>query len=91
MPETIERTESQNAGSAPSNGAVRTFRWTRTHTIWTLIVLSLIPGVVIALFRNHWLEMPAGVKGAVYLTSAILIVAAVSLIMTAGSKNREHS
>jgi hypothetical protein len=68
---------------------MRTTRWTRTHTIWALIVVSLLPGFIIALFRAHWLELPAGVKGAVYLTSAILIVAACSLILTGGGKQSE--
>lgn len=66
-------------------------RWTRTHTIWALIVLSLIPGVVVALFQQHWLELPAGVRGAIYLTSAILIVAACSLILMGGEKPAEKS
>lgn len=90
MPETIERTEPQDAASDPS-GDVRRPRWTRTHTIWALILLSLVPGGVIALFRDQWLGMPAGVKGAVYLTSAILIVAACSLILTGGGKHPEDS
>jgi hypothetical protein len=59
----------------------RRFRWSRIHTIWLLIVLSLIPGVVIALFRDEWMALPAGVRGATYLTSAILIAAACSLIL----------
>jgi hypothetical protein len=66
-------------------------RWTRTHTIWTLVVLSLLPAVVIALFRSHWLELPAGVKGAVYLISAMLIVTVVGLIMSGGNRRSENS
>jgi hypothetical protein len=68
----------------PPDAEIRAGRWTRTHTIWTLIVLSLVPGVVIALFRDHWLETPAGVKAAVYLISVLLIIAVVGLIMSRG-------
>jgi undecaprenyl pyrophosphate phosphatase UppP len=68
---------------------VRRTRWTRTHTIWALILLSLMPGVVIALFRDQWLELPAGMKGAVYLVSTILIVAACSLIITRRDTERQ--
>jgi hypothetical protein len=46
---------------------------------------------VIALFRDQWLELPRGEGRAVYLTSAILIVAACSLILTAGDKHSEDS
>ncbi len=81
MPEMIE----QSAAEA------RPRQWTRTHTIWALIVLSLVPGVVIALFRDHWLEMPAGVKAAVYLTSAMLIIAAIGLMMRVGDSSPENS
>ena len=90
MPEIIESTESIGATTGLSVAEVRRPRWTRTHTIWTLIVLSLSPAVVIALFRGHWLELPAAVKGAVHLTSAVLIVAVVGLIMSGGSR-RPHS
>jgi hypothetical protein len=91
MPEPIERTEPQSVEPDPSAGEVQRRRWTRNHTIWALILLSLSPGGVIALFRDQWLELPAGVQGAVYLTSAILIVAACSLILTGGDKHTEDS
>ena len=91
MPETIQPTETRSVEPDPPADKVRRRRWTRNHTIWALIVLSLIPGVVIALFRDQWLELPAGVKGAVYLTSAILIVAACSLILTGGDKHSKES
>jgi hypothetical protein len=81
MPEMIEQSAAE----------VRPRQWTRTHTIWALIVLSLVPGVVIALFRDHWLEMPAGVKAAVYLTSAMLIIAAIGLMMRVGDSSPENS
>ena len=95
MPETIERTESVGATTDAVTDAaaaeVRPWRWTRTHTIWTLISLSLIPGFVIALFRGHWLEVHAGVKAAVYVTSAMLIVAAAGLIMFGGGRRSDDS
>jgi hypothetical protein len=71
--------------------APRSTRWTRTHTIWALIFLSLIPGVVVAAFRDQWLGLPAGVRAAIYLMSAILIVAACSLILTGGNKHAADS
>jgi hypothetical protein len=65
-------------------------RWTRTHTIWLLIVLSLTPGFTAAAFREGWEQLPAGVRGATILVSAILIVAAVSLIVTGGEKRKSN-
>jgi hypothetical protein len=91
MPETIEHTDTQSAGPDGSANEVRAARWTRTHTISALILLSLTPGGVIALFRDQWLELPAGVKAAVYLTSAIFLVAACSLIINGGAKRPEDS
>ena len=62
----------------------RPTRWSRTHTIWTVITLSLLPGVIVALFRDEWQQLPTGVRGAAYFTSAVLIVAAFYLIITGG-------
>jgi hypothetical protein len=94
MPEMIERTDTVGATADAETDApaeVRPGRWTRTHTIWTLIALSLIPGFVIALFRVHWLEVHAGVKAAVYLTSAMLIAVAAGLIMFGGGRRSHDS
>jgi hypothetical protein len=68
-------------------------RWTRIHTIWLLIVLSLAPGIAAAAFREGWEQLPAGVRGAAILISAMLVVAAVSLIVTGGPKRNpeDHS
>ena len=41
----------------------------------------LIPGVVIAAFRNHWEDLPDLVQIATYATCAILIMIAVGLII----------
>ena len=76
MPDTLDRAAQE-----------RRWRWTRTHTIWTLIVLSLLPGAVVVLFREEWTAMPAGFRGAIYLISAILIVAVFVLIVTAGGSS----
>jgi hypothetical protein len=63
--------------------------WTRTHTIWLLIVLSLLPGAVIALDRELWTELPAGIRAAAYLASAALIAAACALILRGGDKQED--
>jgi hypothetical protein len=81
MPDALQQAQ-------PEADAPRSRRWTRTHTVWLLLVLSFLPGVVIALFREHWLELPAGVRGASHLTSAILIAAACALILATGKQNR---
>jgi hypothetical protein len=91
MPEIIESPESLDAATEPQGNEVRRARWTRTHTIWALIVLSLLPASVIAMYRGHWLELPAGVKGAVYLISAMLIVGVVALIMSGGDRRSDNS
>ena len=72
MSETIDRT--------PMKGP-RPPRWTRTRTIWTLLVLSLAPGAAAAAAREWWHQLPAGVRLSAYIVSAILLVAACSLIL----------
>jgi uncharacterized membrane protein len=68
-------------------------RWTRVHTIWLLIILCLLPGITAAVFRDGWEQLPAGVRGAMILVSAILAVAVVSLILSGGpgQKGQNHS
>jgi hypothetical protein len=56
-------------------------RWTRTRTIWTLIVLSLAPGAAAAAAREWWHQLPAGLRLSAYIASGILLVAACSLIV----------
>jgi uncharacterized membrane protein YhiD involved in acid resistance len=63
-------------------------QWTRSYTIWLLMLLSLLPGGVIALEREIWTALPAGVRAAVYLTSAALIAAACALIIQ--GTGRDH-
>jgi hypothetical protein len=45
------------------------------------MIVSLIPGVVIATFRNHWEDLPDVVQIATYAACAILIMVAVGLII----------
>lgn len=62
-------------------------RWTRTHSIWTLITLSLAPGVAAAGFRDEWHQLPAAVRLSAYLLSGILLVAACWLMLTQGDSD----
>ena len=89
MTETLERAESQSPGSNETAVAQQRSRWSRTHTIWLLMALSLIPGVVVALFREEWAGLPAGVRGAAYVASGILITAACLLIVMGGEKRSD--
>jgi hypothetical protein len=75
MSETVDQT--------PVTGP-RPPRWTRTRTIWTLIVLSLAPGAAAAAARDWWHQLPAGVRLSAYIVSGILLVAACSLILGQG-------
>jgi hypothetical protein len=68
------------AGAGPSGDVVRSPRWTRTHTIWLLIALSLSPGVAAASARDWWEQLPPGVRLSAYILSGILVVAACSLM-----------
>ena len=61
-------------------------RWSRGHIIWLLMVLSLLPGVFVALSRDLWAGLPAGFRMATYLTSAVLIAAACLLIVMGGKQ-----
>lgn len=83
MPESMERAEEHSAPELePHAEAVpRDSRWTRAHTIWTLMIASLIPGFVIASFRNHREDLPKVVQIGTYAACAILIMVAVSLIL----------
>ena len=88
MPDTLSRAEAQPSGSTEV-AAQRRRGWSRAHTTWLLLTLSLLPGVVIALDREAWTALPAGVRGAVYLLSAALIVAACAMIYWSGN-SRAH-
>jgi hypothetical protein len=56
-------------------------RWSRSHTIWLLIALSLAPGIAAALFREQWSALLPGVRWATYIMSAVLISALCVLIV----------
>ena len=81
MSETVDRT--------PVTGP-RPPRWTRTRTIWTLIVLSLGPGVAAAAARDWWQQLPAGVRLSAYILSGILLMAACSLIVGQGDTKTDQ-
>jgi SNF family Na+-dependent transporter len=81
MQETLSRADAESVGSPNATEIQRKSRWTRTHTIWLLMILSLLPGAVIALDREAWTELAAGMRAAVYLVSAALIAAACWLIL----------
>jgi hypothetical protein len=81
MSETIDRTPV--AGPRPP-------RWTRTRTIWALIMLSLAPGAAAGAAREWWQQLPAGLRLSAYIVSAILLVAACSLILGQGDPKRDE-
>ena len=83
MPESMERADENAAAEleAHAEAAPRAMRWTRGHTVWALIIASLIPGVIIAVFRNHWQDLPRIAQMATYTICAILIMVAVGLII----------
>ena len=64
-------------------------RWTRTRTVCTLIVLSLTPGLAAAAARDWWHQLPAGVRMSAYILSAILLVAACSLLLLPEDSDRD--
>lgn len=65
-------------------------RWTRTWTIWTLIVLSLAPGAAAGVAREWWHQLPAGVRLSAYIVSGILLVAACSLLLGQDDTRRDE-
>jgi len=89
MQETLERAESEGTGSSETMVDQPKRRWTQTHTIWLLMVISLLPGAVIALDREFWTMLPAGVRAATYLISAALIATACGLILSSGKSQGE--
>ena len=79
--ETLERADIQDAGSKEPSLEQRSPRWNRTRTIWLLITLSLLPGVVASLFREEWAAAPAGLRWTAYAASVVLILVSCFLIM----------
>jgi hypothetical protein len=81
MSEAIDRSQSEStSGTGESRGIVHPGRWTRTHTIWLLLALSLSPGAAAAAAREWWGLLPAGVRLSAYILSGIMLFAACSLI-----------
>jgi hypothetical protein len=89
MEETLERADAEGAGSSATTLDQPRRRWTQWHTIWLLMVLSLLPGVLIAFDRELWTTLPAGVRAATYLVSASLIAVACGLILRHGGSRDE--
>jgi hypothetical protein len=55
--------------------------WKRSHLVWFLIALSLVPGVVAATLREEWAAVPGGVRMTAYVVSGILIVVSCTLML----------
>jgi hypothetical protein len=83
--ETIDRADAPAVGSEENTSDHRS-RWSRTHTIWVLIALSMLPGVAAALSRESWAALPTEVRWAAYAASAILIAASVILMLRVDDK-----
>jgi hypothetical protein len=83
MPETNDRATEEMAAQVETASESRSqpFRWRRTHTVWALIVASLIPGVVIAKYRDHWEDLSRAAQMVTYGFCAILIMVAVGMII----------
>jgi hypothetical protein len=90
MSNTLQQAEPESARSGDAVAGQRP-RWTQTHTVWLLLVLSLLPGLVVALDREGWTALPAGIRGAAYLTSAVLLAVACGLILRRGGDKNEVS
>ncbi|HEX3273484.1 MAG TPA: hypothetical protein VHR43_01410 [Gemmatimonadales bacterium] len=56
-------------------------RWSRAATIWLLIGVSLLPGVVAAADREWWAGLPGAARLAAYTVSGVLIVLLCLLIL----------
>ena len=94
MPKAIEPNEHTSpqlgvASSAmpPGGASPPRRRWTRTRVIWTLILLSIVPGIIASQFREYWeQQVPATARTAAYVVSGLFIAAACGLIMKTPDK-----
>jgi hypothetical protein len=93
MPESMERANEKSAPELESHpeAAPRAARWTRSHTAWALTIASLIPGVIIAAYRNHWEDLPGAVRIGTYAFCAILIMIVVGLIIAPRDEDDEDN
>lgn len=74
-------TDAMSAGQVardPSPAETRTYR---TRAIWSLLALSLLPGVVARALPTLWLGLPEAWHWAIYVCSGALLVAASILIV----------
>ena len=56
--------------------------WGRSHLIWLLLALSLMPGLIAAAAPEAWATLPQPVRTAAYVVSGLLIAAGVAMIVT---------
>lgn len=66
----------------PRGAEYTPMRVSRLRTIWGLIVMSLVPGIVAALAPEVWHSLPAQAHWAAYALSGGLILTVVGLIVT---------
>lgn len=72
----VEEATSGRVIRDPSPPETRTYH---TRTIWSLLALSLLPGVVARAAPSLWLGLPDGWRWAIYGCSAVVLVAATIL------------
>lgn len=57
------------------------FRWTRTHTIWLLIAVALVPAALVGAVFGGWEAAPAILRWIVLVAGPVCTLAAVYLIV----------
>lgn len=57
-------------------------RWGRSHLIWLLLALSLLPGLAAAAAPQVWATLAQPVRVAAYAVSGLLIAVGVGMILT---------
>jgi hypothetical protein len=57
------------------------FRWNRTHTIWLLIVVALLPAALVRAVFGGWEAAPAILRWIVLVAGPMCTFAAVFLII----------
>jgi hypothetical protein len=57
-------------------------RWGRSHLIWLLLALSLVPGLFAGAAPEAWATLSQPVRAAAYVVSGLLIAAGVGMIVT---------
>jgi hypothetical protein len=83
MSQQSEHVPAASAAGEDSGQPRRRRSWTRTHLIWALSVLSLLPGLIAAAAPGVWSAVPSAARLVTYAVSGVAIVAAVALIMAA--------